>query len=442
MPIRYTVKQVADIFESKNCSLLDTEYKNQLQKLNYIACCGHKHTISLKMFLIGHGLKCRNCALEIPTFQYVCKTFLDKGCSLSMNEDEFYKLYKNNRTKLNYTALCGHNNIVCLSNFMSLNQGINCPSCVNTNTGEKLRQLRSGENKNSSIEQEFSCIQYFISIINETFVSNKSFDGCKSDIILKSKTIDKDLWIGIQVKTTCNKTDKDQYYFRLNGTNYNNCLIICICLQDKKMWLIPYEDVNGQKTIGIAKTSKYNKYEVTIDNINDKLFNYYSIMNTFSFDILNTPTSYCQKQEQEYRKLRETKIHFIEFIYPNMEGTVYDFKIGNFKIQEKGGFICKNNPNSFGFILEKSSGKHKRTSYEKGDNDFYWLNCKNGKFYVIPESILIEKGFVSDNCDNNCDNKCKQHLYVSPTNNNTKWANDYLFDYDNLDKDQLLQLFL
>ena len=31
MPIRYTVKQVADIFESKNCSLLDTEYKNQLQ---------------------------------------------------------------------------------------------------------------------------------------------------------------------------------------------------------------------------------------------------------------------------------------------------------------------------------------------------------------------------------------------------------------------------
>jgi hypothetical protein len=104
-------------------------------------------------------------------------------------------------------------------------------------------------------------------------------------------------------------------------------------------------------------------------------------MNTFSFDILNTPTSYCQKQEQEYRKLRETKIHFIEFIYPNMEGTVYDFKI-----------------------------------QEKGDNDFYWLNCKNGKFYVIPESILIEKVCVSDNCDN----KCKQHLYVSPTNNNTK----------------------
>ena len=153
MPIRYTVTQVANMFESKNCSLLDSKYTNQLQKLNYIACCGHTNNIDLKAFLIGHGLKCRNCALEIPTFQDVCKTFLDKGCSLSMNEDEFYKLYKNNRTKLAYTSFCGHNNIVCLSNFTSLNQGINCPSCVNKNTGEKLKQLRSGENKNSSIEQ-------------------------------------------------------------------------------------------------------------------------------------------------------------------------------------------------------------------------------------------------------------------------------------------------
>ena len=437
MPIRYTIKQVSDIFESKNCCLLDTEYKNQLQKLNYIASCGHTHNIDLKMFLIGHGLKCRNCALEIPTFQFVCNTFSDKGCSLSMDEEEFYKVYKNNRTKINYTALCGHNNEVCWKNFNSLNQGINCPSCVNTNTGEKLKQLRSGENKNSSIEQEFLCIQYFISIINEKFISNKSFDGCKSDIILKSSTINKDLWIGIQVKTTCNKTNKDQYYFKLNGINYDNCLILCMCLEDKKMWLIPYEDVNGQKTIGIAKTSKYNKYEVTVDDINDKLFQHYSIMNTISFDLLNTPTSDSHKQEQEYRKLRETKIHFIEFIYPNMEGTVHDFKIGNFKIQEKVGFICKNNPNSYEFKLEKSSGKHNRTSYEKGDNDFYWLNCKNGKFYVIPEYILIEKGFVGDNCDN----KCKQHLYVSPTNNNTKWANDYLFDYDNLDNKKLIQLF-
>lgn len=36
MPTRYTLEQVVTIFESNKCVLLDTEYKNQLQKLNYI----------------------------------------------------------------------------------------------------------------------------------------------------------------------------------------------------------------------------------------------------------------------------------------------------------------------------------------------------------------------------------------------------------------------
>lgn len=64
MPTRYTLQQVIAIFVSNKCVLLDTKYKNQLQKLNYIASCGHTNSISLKMFLIGHGLKCRPCALH------------------------------------------------------------------------------------------------------------------------------------------------------------------------------------------------------------------------------------------------------------------------------------------------------------------------------------------------------------------------------------------
>jgi hypothetical protein len=52
---------------------------------------------------------------------------------------------------------------------------------------------------------------------------------------------------------------------------------------------------------------------------------------------------------------------------------------------------------------------------------------------VIPEDVLIERGFVGKNCK-------KQHLYVSPTNKNTDWCNDYLFDYDELDKNKLLQI--
>ena len=199
------------------------------------------------------------------------------------------------------------------------------------------------------------------------------------------------------------------------------------------MWLIPYEDVKGQKSVKISIKSKYNHYEVTPDNIKEKLTNFYNNIPNFQFDILNTPTSDTHKQEQFYRKLREEKLDFIQFIYPEFEGTVYDFKIFDKKVQEKVGFICKNNPNSFGFHINKSNGKKSNCSYKLGDNDLYWLHCKNtSRFYVIPESILIENGFIGDNC--------KQHLYISPTNINTKWTDEYLFNYDNIDKERLLQV--
>ena len=120
------------------------------------------------------------------------------------------------------------------------------------------------------------------------------------------------------------------------------------------MWLIPYEEVKGLKTIGIAQKSKYNKYEVNQENLIDKLNNYYTTINKFEFKILDTPTSITQQQEQKYREIRESKINFIKFKNNDMEGLVYDFMIGVKKIQEKVGTITHNNDNSFSFNLIKS----------------------------------------------------------------------------------------
>ena len=124
-----------------------------------------------------------------------------------------------------------------------------------------------------------------------------------------------------------------------------------------------------------------------------------------------------------------------------MEGLVYDFKIGDKKIQEKvGGYLHKNvNSHHFSFSKMKGriEGKRKRQTYEVGDCDFYWLNCKNtSKFYVIPESILIEKGYIG-----NSDGKIKS-ITISKTNKKTFWTEDYFFDYDNLDKDKLCKILL
>lgn len=435
MPIRYTYQQVQDIFSQKKCILISETYSNQLVKLDYTASCGHNNTIRLKDFICGIGIKCKKCALDIPSYEVVCKKFTDKNCSIIMTKEEFDENYKNNNCKIKYTACCGHENSVSYKNFITLNQGLNCPKCVNKNTGEKLKEFRVGDNKNSCL-QELKCINYFKNLISDKFTTIKTFDGCKADIIIKIIDEENDLWLGIQVKTTYKKTDREQYYFRLNNGQYNNFILLCICEEDKKMWLIPYEEVNGFKTIGIAKKSKYNKYEVSIENLNDKLNYFYDTLNKFNLEILNTPSSKTQKQEFEYRKLREEKIDFIEFTDNDVEGLVYDFKIDEKKVQEKVGSIIHDNPNSFLFNLIKYKcrveGKCVNQCYNEGDNDLYWLNCKNGKFYVIPEQELIKHGYIGK--------ECKQKLYVSPTNKNTEWCNNYLFEYDNIDKTRLLKI--
>ena len=71
MPIRYTYQQVQDIFTQRSCVLISKSYTNQLEKLEYIATCGHINHIPVKEILIGRGIKCRNCALEIPTYETI-----------------------------------------------------------------------------------------------------------------------------------------------------------------------------------------------------------------------------------------------------------------------------------------------------------------------------------------------------------------------------------
>jgi hypothetical protein len=437
MPTRYTFEQVKNTFAQSGCTLLEETYTNQLEKLKYIASCGHENTTSFKQILKGSGIKCFNCALNFATYETISKSFEDKLCKLCYTKEEFDAFYINNKQKLKYIAACGHENVVCYKNFSSLNQGTNCPSCVNKNTGIILKNLRTGPDRVSSIEQEFNCIKYFTDLVKDKFIIKKTFDGCKADIVIKPLDSNENLWLGIQVKSTHVKTEREQYYFRLNNSNYDNCLLLCICETDKKIWLIPYEDVVDQKTIGIAKKSKYNKYEIT-EKLHENIQHFYVSLNKFCFETLNIPTSDNQKQEQSYRNYREKKIDFIEFKNNEIEGLVYDFMINDKRVQEKVGCLCKpNNPDMFSFHLSKfkcvENGKHVLQNYQEGDNALYWLNCKNNKFYVIPESVLIEKGLVGKNSK-------KQHLYVSPTNKNTEWCNAYLFDYDDLDKDHLLQI--
>ena len=432
MPTKYTLEYVKKYFEENDCKLLETEYINQLQKLKYIASCGHNHIICFKSFLKKSGLKCRKCALRIITFKKAKKTLEDKDCKLLYTEEEFNENIKKVSDKIKYIAKCGHENKVCYNNFKTLNQGIYCPKCANKNSSLKLRNYHKKKNNESNTFQEHRCIELFTPLINKKFNIKKLFDGCKADIIIKPNNIDEDKWLGVQVKTTAKKTKRNQYSFRMNN-RYNNCLILCICEEDGRLWSIPYSDIEGITTIGIASKSKYNKYEISEYNIIENLNYYYENIPLFSYNELNVPKSHTQIQELFYKNLREQKITFLSFTHTSCEGTPYDFKVNNLKIQEKVGTIMKNNINSMQFHLSKSggrvNGKCTHIPYNLGDNDFYWLNCKNKDFYVIPEKELCERGFLN-----------KTTLYISPTNSNTSWTKTYKFNYDNINESKLMKL--
>ena len=152
---------------------------------------------------------------------------------------------------------------------------------------------------------------------------------------------------------------------------------------------------------------------------------------------MNKPINIYQQREQEFRKYRENKIDFIQFHYDNMEGTVYDFKIGNLKIQEKVAKI--NNENRHIFFLCKSNGFHNQIQYDIGDNDYYWLNCDDKKyFFVIPEKILVDKEFIGNKKEKS--NIFLKFVVKEKLHKNSSWLQPYMFNYENIDKERLLKV--
>ena len=88
-------------------------------------------------------------------------------------------------------------------------------------------------------------------------------------------------------------------------------------------------------------------------------------------------------------------------------------------------------------IIYKIINNKPITIYGNGRNIREWIHVEDHCSALIK---ISEQGILGENG--------KKKLYVSPTNKNTEWCNDYLFDYDNLDnldnldKDKLLQLFI
>lgn len=60
----------------------------------------------------------------------------------------------------------------------------------------------------------------------------------------------------------------------------------------------------------------------------------------------------------------------------------------------------------------------------------YITTCQHTNYISLKE--LINYGYIGNNS--------KEKIYVSPTNSNTEWCNEYLFDCNNIDKERLLKI--
>jgi hypothetical protein len=58
--------------------------------------------------------------------------------------------------------------------------------------------------------------------------------GCLADLTVKPKSQPNDAWLQIQVKTSA-----ASYGFH-SSKKYIDCLMLCICWEDKKMWINIY----------------------------------------------------------------------------------------------------------------------------------------------------------------------------------------------------------
>jgi hypothetical protein len=367
---------------------------------------------------------------------------LQNNCTLLTTSNEYIQMVKDTRyAKVKYIASCGHEHEVGSYIFMNRKTGIICPRCMSKKNNMGKRGLMNCENGQCiNVKMEDDSIQYLQTNLNEHFSTVKTKEGCLADMIIKPKNVDEDKWMLVQVKTTT-KPLRD-YGFKCSS-KYKNCIIICVCLSDKRMWILNGNDITVKCKIAIGlKKSKYDKNEVNLDNIADSIHKYYDVMLPITYDIANLPQSICQQQEQEYRKFVESKCPNIKFDYPVYNQLVYDFTVNGHKVQEKVGTYRKDRNETVIFTLHKSNGKQdgvrKFKIYNECDNDFYWLNFPDKKhFYIFPEMELIKLGILSTEKQ-----KGSGIIYITMSKiSNTKYGVKYLFDYENLDESRIMELF-
>ena len=433
-------------FKDKGCTMLYT--KDEYEKIRkdeqlshtrvpikFMASCGHERIEILEKLKIKPkwDWKCMDCK-QHTSYETMYERFVSKECILLTTKDDYYNQFKVLKSTdiipLSFTASCGH---LRESSHTIMRESDNwlCTDCVNANT--KKFQIDNAV-VNDALECEYKAYLYLKDLVIDKFDVKKLGDGTKADFIAKPKNQLNDQWIQIQIKSTKQKTNSTSYMFNSGKKDYSGMIFACVCVQDKKIWIVPTElsKLVANITISEKADTKYDKYKC--DDLSSFLESAYNHDKYIKIDAHSAriPVSVTFKISFDFIILREEKLPFLNFEYPEIDNQVYDFKINNHKVQEKCTTFSRRNMVAFKIFKTQKS-----IPYAKGDNDFYWLSCPDKKtFFVIPEYEMILNGYITteDQPGTIGIEISFQSVYKSD------FVHLYKFDYDNPNISKLQEL--
>jgi len=363
----------------------------------------------------------------------------ENGCVLLTTYEEFEekrqhvlkKYYQ--YVRVDFIGTCLHPSSVVFTNFSLRKTGIVCKECV--------RKKASAREKDDTHKYESDGIEMIEEYIKEHYRMVRTKEGCRADLAIQLHTETEDKWIPIQVKVT-QKISHGMYSFRNVSNIYKDMLIVCLAVQEQKMWLIPYNEIDGRMktSLTISIRSIYNKYKVDRLTFRTQLESYQSNFILHTYDSLNTPVSLMQQREQLYVKKRETLLPFLRYEYPVIQHTVVDVMIHGKRVQEKVIGYNNNKLSLFAYMGCNNGikqGKRTFRCYQLGENDYYWLHSSmDERFWIIPEGVLYEHGMITaKDVIGTMKHVCMKSKY------NT-WLQNYEYDYTAINVEKIRSLFV
>jgi hypothetical protein len=189
-------------------------------------------------------------------YETVKDTFEKEGCKLITTEVNFKLNKLTSKSKYNIIASCGHQIDGCWYHmFKYRGTGKICKNCIDIEHSKRSIKLNKNleEGNSHSLNIEYQSIELIKKYINNTINMSVSPECCLADIAIKPSSFKKPEWLPIQVKSTL-KGRHNVYSFQLHR-NYNNMLMIFICIEEELFWLLNGNVILDQckLSIGIKK---------------------------------------------------------------------------------------------------------------------------------------------------------------------------------------------